>query len=111
MSNPVNRLRQPSLRFFIPSLGRRVVRAMARVASNGVAMAANPAKRGRNPALMGPTSRSAKAAKVESRPAAKVPSPRVRKAPKTFSARPEKRDRIDPDNPFAQALAGLKGKS
>ena len=29
----------------------------------------------------------------------------------SFSARPEKRDRIDPDNPFAQALAGLKGKS
>jgi ATP-dependent RNA helicase SUPV3L1/SUV3 len=31
--------------------------------------------------------------------------------PKTYSARPEKKDRIDPDNPFAQALAGLKGKS
>jgi ATP-dependent RNA helicase SUPV3L1/SUV3 len=31
--------------------------------------------------------------------------------PKTFSSRPEKKDRIDPDNPFAQALAGLKDKS
>ncbi len=31
--------------------------------------------------------------------------------PKSFSARPEKKDRIDPDNPFAQALAGLKDKT
>ena len=31
-------------------------------------------------------------------------------ATKTFTARPEQRDRIDPDNPFAQALAGLKVK-
>jgi ATP-dependent RNA helicase SUPV3L1/SUV3 len=30
---------------------------------------------------------------------------------KTYSARPEKKDRIDPDNPFAQALAALKDKS
>jgi ATP-dependent RNA helicase SUPV3L1/SUV3 len=30
--------------------------------------------------------------------------------PKTFSARPEKKDRIDPDNPFAAALMGLKTK-
>ncbi len=29
---------------------------------------------------------------------------------KTFSARPEKKDRIDPDNPFAAALMGLKTK-
>ncbi|MEM7721314.1 MAG: helicase-related protein [Pseudomonadota bacterium] len=36
--------------------------------------------------------------------------PRDDKA-KTYSARPEKKDRIDPDNPFAQALAGLKDKS
>ncbi len=36
--------------------------------------------------------------------------PRDQKA-KSFSARPEKKDRIDPDNPFAQALAGLKDKS
>ena len=28
--------------------------------------------------------------------------------PKSFSARPEKKDRIDPDNPFAAALMGLK---
>jgi ATP-dependent RNA helicase SUPV3L1/SUV3 len=32
--------------------------------------------------------------------------------PKTFTARPErKKDRIDPDNPFAQALAGLRDKT
>ncbi len=29
---------------------------------------------------------------------------------KTFQARPEKKDRIDPDNPFAAALMGLKDK-
>ncbi|MDT8329006.1 MAG: disulfide oxidoreductase, partial [Roseovarius sp.] len=29
---------------------------------------------------------------------------------KSFSARPEKKDRIDPDNPFAAALMGLKTK-
>ena len=31
--------------------------------------------------------------------------------PRQFSARPDKKDKIDPDNPFAQALAGLKGKT
>ncbi|MBF9032098.1 hypothetical protein HKCCE3408_16995 [Rhodobacterales bacterium HKCCE3408] len=31
--------------------------------------------------------------------------------PKTYSARPDRKDRIDPDNPFARALAGLKDKS
>ncbi len=36
--------------------------------------------------------------------------PRDQKA-KTYSAKPQKSDRIDPDNPFAQALAGLKGKT
>ncbi|HAW47616.1 MAG TPA: disulfide oxidoreductase [Roseovarius sp.] len=30
---------------------------------------------------------------------------------KSFSAKPEKKDRIDPDNPFAAALMGLKDKS
>lgn len=30
--------------------------------------------------------------------------------PRKFSARPEKKDRIDPDNPFAAALMGLKDK-
>ncbi len=30
--------------------------------------------------------------------------------PKTFSSRPERKDRIDPDNPFAAALMGLKTK-
>ena len=31
-------------------------------------------------------------------------------AARSFSAKPEKKDRIDPDNPFAQALMGLKEK-
>jgi ATP-dependent RNA helicase SUPV3L1/SUV3 len=32
--------------------------------------------------------------------------------PKTYAAKPERREKkIDPDNPFAQALAGLKGNS
>lgn len=30
--------------------------------------------------------------------------------PKTYQSRPEKKDRIDPDNPFAAALMGLKDK-
>lgn len=30
---------------------------------------------------------------------------------KAFSARPERKDRIDPDNPFAAALMGLRIKS
>ncbi len=29
--------------------------------------------------------------------------------PKNFSSKPQRKDKIDPDNPFAQALAGLKG--
>ncbi len=38
------------------------------------------------------------------------PFERVEKTRK-FLARPEKKDKIDPDNPFAQALMGLKDKS
>ena len=33
------------------------------------------------------------------------------KGPKVFESRPQKKDRIDPDNPFAAALMGFKGKS
>lgn len=33
------------------------------------------------------------------------------KGAKTFSSRPEKKDRIDPDNPFAAALMGLKNQN
>ncbi|EDM69379.1 helicase-like protein [Roseobacter sp. AzwK-3b] len=37
--------------------------------------------------------------------------PRAESGPKTFAARPDrKKDQIDPDNPFAAALMGLKGK-
>jgi len=35
-------------------------------------------------------------------------APRRDDSPKNFSSRPPKKDRIDPDNPFAQALMGLK---
>ncbi len=37
--------------------------------------------------------------------------PRPEQGAKSFSTRPEKKDRIDPDNPFAAALMGLKTKS
>ncbi|MGK7652175.1 helicase-related protein [Roseovarius sp. B08] len=37
--------------------------------------------------------------------------PRREEGAKSFSSRPEKKDRIDPDNPFAAALMGLKDKS
>ncbi|MGY3437331.1 MULTISPECIES: helicase-related protein [unclassified Marinovum] len=36
--------------------------------------------------------------------------PRRDSGPKTFESRPQKKDRIDPDNPFAAALMGLKDK-
>jgi ATP-dependent RNA helicase SUPV3L1/SUV3 len=46
------------------------------------------------------------------KPRPKGGKPPREESPKSFSAKPErKKDRIDPDNPFAQALAGLKGKS
>ena len=38
-------------------------------------------------------------------------NPRNDNKAKSFSARPPKNDRIDPDNPFAAALMGLKGKT
>ena len=37
--------------------------------------------------------------------------PRRDQGPKTFSSKPQKKDRIDPDNPFAAALMGLKDKT
>ena len=37
--------------------------------------------------------------------------PRRKDEPKSFSSRPAKVDRIDPDNPFAAALMGLKNQS
>ncbi|TCS65758.1 ATP-dependent RNA helicase SUPV3L1/SUV3 [Primorskyibacter sedentarius] len=37
--------------------------------------------------------------------------PRRDEGAKTYQSRPEKKDRIDPDNPFAAALMGLKDKS
>ncbi|WP_317055581.1 helicase-related protein [Roseovarius rhodophyticola] len=36
--------------------------------------------------------------------------PRRDAGPKTFSSKPSKKDKIDPDNPFAAALMGLKDK-
>ena len=41
---------------------------------------------------------------------AKGKGPRQDKGAKTYQSRPEKKDRIDPDNPFAAALMGLKDK-
>ncbi|TNF20689.1 MAG: disulfide oxidoreductase [Rhodobacteraceae bacterium] len=41
---------------------------------------------------------------------AKGKGPRQDGGAKTYQARPEKKDRIDPDNPFAAALMGLKDK-
>ncbi|WP_371223061.1 helicase-related protein [Roseovarius sp. 2305UL8-3] len=38
-------------------------------------------------------------------------APRRDDKAKTYSAKPQKKDRIDPDNPFAAALMGLKDKS
>ncbi|MCR8546388.1 disulfide oxidoreductase [Salipiger sp. P9] len=37
--------------------------------------------------------------------------PQGQKGPKTYESRPRKEDKIDPDNPFAAALMGFKGKS
>ena len=37
--------------------------------------------------------------------------PRRDEGAKTYSAKPKKQDKIDPDNPFAAALMGLKDKS
>jgi ATP-dependent RNA helicase SUPV3L1/SUV3 len=52
------------------------------------------------------------AGKPSGKPKGKFQKPQQRDdRPQTFSARPERKDRIDPDNPFAQALAGLKSKS
>ncbi|MRU16809.1 disulfide oxidoreductase [Roseovarius sp. A21] len=36
--------------------------------------------------------------------------PKREQGPKTFSSKPQKKDKIDPDNPFAAALMGLKDK-
>ncbi len=44
--------------------------------------------------------------KPDAKPRGKRPP--KKDGPKSFSARPEKKDRIDPDNPFAAALMGLK---
>ncbi|WP_323765317.1 helicase-related protein [Marinovum sp.] len=41
---------------------------------------------------------------------AKGKGPRRDEGAKTYQSRPDKKDRIDPDNPFAAALMGLKGK-
>ncbi len=44
-------------------------------------------------------------------PAQKGKRPPRDNKPKSFSARPAKKDKIDPDNPFAAALMGLKDKT
>ncbi|MFD1343463.1 helicase-related protein [Litorisediminicola beolgyonensis] len=51
--------------------------------------------------------RGPKGAKGGKRP----PKGKGASGPKSFESRPQKKDRIDPDNPFAAALMGLKDKS
>ena len=48
--------------------------------------------------------------KGKPKPKGKGKRPPQEKGPRSFEARPAKSDRIDPDNPFAAALMGLKGK-
>jgi ATP-dependent RNA helicase SUPV3L1/SUV3 len=50
------------------------------------------------------------APKGKGKPKGKRP-PRKDDKPRNFAARPPKKDKIDPDNPFAAALMGLKGDS
>ncbi|SLN35471.1 hypothetical protein ROG8370_01458 [Roseovarius gaetbuli] len=63
------------------------------------------------PAGAGQRDKPAKSGKPRGKPGKGKPrgAPQEQGA-KTFSARPEKKDRIDPDNPFAAALMGLKTK-
>lgn len=49
--------------------------------------------------------------KPGTKPRARTDAGPAQKGARTFSARPEKKDRIDPDNPFAAALMGLRDKS
>ena len=70
-----------------------------------------PREEGAKPRFDGANKPQGKGGKGGKPPRGKGAKPPREDSPKTFSARPEKRDRIDPDNPFAQALAGLKGKS
>lgn len=59
-----------------------------------------------------PKFQGAQKGKPKGKPRAKGGKPERREnKPKNFSARPPKNDRIDPDNPFAAALMGLKGKT
>ena len=49
--------------------------------------------------------------KQKNKPRGKGKRPQDRgNKPRNFEARPPKKDKIDPDNPFAQALMGLKDK-
>ena len=70
-----------------------------------------PREEGAKPRFDGANKPQGKGGKGGKPPRGKGAKPPREESPKTFSARPEERDRIDPDNPFAQALAGLKGKS
>lgn len=52
-----------------------------------------------------------KGGKPKGRPGKGKPHEPREEQPKTYAARPERKDRIDPDNPFAAALMGLRIKS
>ncbi|MDH5797221.1 MAG: helicase-related protein, partial [Paracoccaceae bacterium] len=67
-------------------------------------------KRPRAQRPQGGQSRDAKGGKPKPKGKRKGPQDRDHKAG-NFSARPPKKDRIDPDNPFAAALMGLKDKT
>ncbi|SDO42537.1 ATP-dependent RNA helicase SUPV3L1/SUV3 [Lutimaribacter pacificus] len=64
---------------------------------------------GKRPERDGNKGRGGKPQKGKGRPP-KGKGPRREAGPKTYSAAPKKSDRIDPDNPFAAALMGLKDK-
>ncbi|MHA6325799.1 helicase-related protein [Roseivivax sp. CAU 1753] len=49
--------------------------------------------------------------KGKGKPKGKGPRGAAPQKPQNFEARPAKKDRIDPDNPFAAALQGFKGKT
>lgn len=49
--------------------------------------------------------------KAKPGPKGKGGAPRRDDSAKTYASKPQKKDRIDPDNPFAAALMGLKDKS
>ena len=65
--------------------------------------------RGNRPRRPAGKARAAGQGKPRGKPKGKRP-PKGADKPRKFTARPPRKDEIDPDNPFAAALMGLKGK-